>query len=97
MSCLAKLQYKKDKMAKWLEGIQRRAILPEEYIISYKNPKKEYWDLFVLILAFQNSLLIPIDLAFAPLVFSNVWYQIFDNIVDCIFLIDMIIMFFTSY
>ena len=41
-----------------------KMVVPEKYIISYKNKKKENWDYFVLVLAFQNSLNIPIDLAF---------------------------------
>jgi hypothetical protein len=49
------------------------------------------------VLAFQNSLVIPIDLAFAPEVFGNIYYQIFDNTVDLLFLIDMGIMLVTSF
>lgn len=44
----------------------QKILLPERYIISFKNKRKEQWDYFVLILAFQNSLCIPIDLAFQP-------------------------------
>ena len=71
--------------------------LPVCCILSYKSPYKQYWDLFILLLALQNSYQIPIDLTFAPDYLNEMWYQIFDNSVDFLFFIDMMLMFFTSY
>ena len=58
---------------------------------------KERWDIFILILAFQNSLIIPIDMSFEPEWTAHFYYQIFDNLVDFLFLVDMILMCFTSF
>ena len=71
--------------------------ISRRYIISYKNPLKEQWDLFVLILAIQNSVMIPFDMAFNPGFTDSLAYKIFDNTVDAIFLIDIILMFMTSF
>ena len=48
-------------------------------------------------MAFQNSLIIPIDLAFEPEFTRLKSFEVFDNIVDGLFLIDMIVMFMTSF
>ena len=89
------------KATDWLSGIWTKCLekilMPEKWIISFKAERKENWDLFVLLLAFQNSLLIPIDLAFNPEFTRDVGVQIFDNIVDILFIIDMALMFMTSY
>ena len=41
--------------------------------------------------------MIPLDLAFEPEFSQKALYQVFDNIVDALFIVDMILMFFTSY
>ena len=51
----------------------------------------------MLVFAFQNSLIIPIDLAFEPAWTKNIGLKIFDNMVDILFIIDMCIMFFSSF
>ena len=71
--------------------------LPRKYLMSYKHKGKEKWDVFVLILALQNSIAIPIDLTFQPEFMGTTVFQVFDNIIDAFFLMDMILMFFTSY
>jgi len=65
-------------------------------MISYKSKYKQYWDIGILVLAFYNSIIIPRNACFFPmtqhspiLIFSN-------SIVDIIFIIDIILMFFTS-
>ena len=50
-----------------------------------------------MLLAFQNSLIIPIDISFEPKWASNFFYQIFDNMVDLLFFVDMTLMCITSY
>jgi hypothetical protein len=71
--------------------------VPEKYIISYKNKNKKIWDMFVLMLAMYNSMMIPMDQAFSP---EFKFYQtsiIMDGMIDFVFLIDIILMFSTSY
>jgi hypothetical protein len=55
------------------------------------------WDLFVLILALQNSIIIPFDLAYEPEFTGTTGFKIFDFVVDFLFLIDMILMFIHSF
>lgn len=86
-----------DQFSEWKNKYIDKLKLNSRYIISYKNPRKEQWDLFVLILAIQNSIMIPVDMAFNPGFTDSLPYKIFDNVVDAIFLIDIILMFMTSY
>ena len=74
-----------------------KTLISEKYIVSYKNKTKQKWDIFILGLAFQNSLLIPIDLAFEPEFTKIKGFEVFDNMVDGLFLVDMIVMFMTSF
>lgn len=66
-------------------------------MISFKSVSKDRWDKFILILAIQNSFIIPIDLAFGPEFTKGFKFKVFDGIVDILFLVDMILMFMTSY
>jgi hypothetical protein len=40
--------------------------ISEKFIYSYRDTRKQRWDFFILVLAFQNSLIIPVQLAFEP-------------------------------
>ena len=71
--------------------------LREDHIISFRDPRKEAWDVLVLLLAIANSLLIPLEIAFEPTSFKSLAFLIVDNILDLIFLIDFILMFFVSF
>lgn len=75
----------------------QKTIIPKKYIISYKHEKKQNWDVFILLLALQNSLLVPIQLAFKPDALDAILYVIFDNLVDILFIVDMAVMFLTSF
>ena len=57
-------------------------MIPEKYIISYKNQTKINWDIFILLLAFQNSLLIPVEMAFDPPFTKDATFIFFNNIID---------------
>jgi hypothetical protein len=71
--------------------------IPDKYLISYKSGTKDLWDKFILILAIQNSFIIPIDLAFKPEFTKIPWFKLFDALVDILFVIDMVLMFLTTY
>jgi len=43
------------------EHSKKKFKIPEEYIISHKNPVKMRWDVLILILSIMNSLVIPLD------------------------------------
>ena len=55
------------------------------------------WDVFVLILAVYNSLMIPFDQAFKPEFNHHMYMVVLEYIVDFVFLIDIFVMFITSY
>lgn len=66
-------------------------------MISYKNKSKESWDVLVLTLAVWNSLMVPIELTLNPSFIKHPFTQFLDGAIDLMFLVDMILMFFTSF
>ena len=67
-----------------------------KYVISYKNFYRQLWDTLVLLFAIYNSIMIPIEISF----FEEPWIPKlveFNLVVDFVFIVDIIIMFFTSY
>lgn len=41
-------------------------MIPKRFIIKINSSKKDKWDKGILMLAVQNSLMIPLDIAFKP-------------------------------
>ena len=78
----------------WALGI---FVLPQNYIISFKNPLKIRWDVFILILACVNGIVIPINLAFKPEELQWAVFVVFNNLVDFLFFIDIVLILMTSY
>jgi hypothetical protein len=87
----------KSKYNVYSKRMQYLTRIPEKYLISYKSRTKDLWDKLILVLAIQNSFIIPIDFAFKPEFTKIPNFQIFDAIVDIIFVIDMVLMFLTTY
>ena len=81
----------------FLIKITKIFVASEKRIISYKNVFKEAWDVFIIILAIYNSLVIPLEMAFEIAIFETLAYRILDNLLDLIFLIDIVLTFFTSF
>lgn len=65
-------------------------------MISVKNKKKKLWDLSILIFAVYNSIMAPFTLAYEPDFEKNLIFVIFDNVIDFLFVLDMIVMFLTT-
>lgn len=76
---------------KYLEEKKRkgRCILKHNAIFRLR------WDLFIMILAIYNCVSIPFNAAFTPE--SNIYYTIFDRLIDVLFATDVVINFRTSY
>ena len=70
--------------------------LNEKFILSYKNVYKGYWDYGVLLFAIQNSFYIPLQLAYLE-GYENEALDTFNLVIDGVFLIDFVVMFFQSY
>lgn len=64
------------------------------YFISQQSPFKDNWDFIVMVTACWNVFMLPLSLSFE--VRSDVTDEI-DSIVDVCFIIDMIIVFRTTY
>jgi hypothetical protein len=54
------------QLARSAASLVEKMQLDQKRIISFRNHFKEKWDFLVLLLAIQNSLIIPLDLAFHP-------------------------------
>jgi hypothetical protein len=75
-----------------------KCIVSKSSIFSYKNKHKQRWDIVMIICAIFNSALIPLEINFElPNLFNSVKYIVFDNAIDVLFVIDIIVMFFQSY
>ncbi|CDW81634.1 UNKNOWN [Stylonychia lemnae] len=61
----------------------------------YSDPYRIKWDIFVIYLAFWNCFVIPVDIAF--ITEETIFLTVIDQIINAIFLIDIIIIFRTTY
>ena len=66
-------------------------------VIRQNHPMRVRWDLFVMVLAVWNSMVIPIDIAFNPASFSNTSLVTVNFIIDFLFFMDIIINFRTTF
>ena len=66
-----------------------------EWFISYKHSRKKNWDAFILVLAIYNSFYVPVAASFE---FEQSKFLFFcDIFIEIMFLIDVVLMMFTSY
>lgn len=70
--------------------------IPPKYIFSYKAWYKRWWDIYIILLAILQSLIIPFELAFKSSHDVLVLFLL-QNFVDFCFLVDVILMMFSSY
>ena len=62
------------------------------------NPIKIKWDLFIILLAVYNCVSLPIELALVPpFMQDNAMFDRFNNIIDIIFFVDIVINFRTTF
>lgn len=71
----------------------------QKWMISFKDWRKQKWDIFILIFAIYNSIYVPYSITYdqdhnGP---NYVTQNVADILVDVVFTIDIILMFFTSY
>lgn len=69
----------------------------DRFLISLKSERKQRWDYFVLVLALYNSFTIPLEQAYSPNFLKSSFSSMLDVLIDVLFLVDIILMFFTSY
>jgi len=80
-----------------LKKIKNAIRIPPNYIISYKNPFKDRWDIFIVLLALVNCLVVPLEISIKPKFMDNLAYPIIKRGVDAVFFLDMLLMCITSF
>lgn len=88
---MRKQEYENDT---WYKKLCRKLLIPERFILSMNNKHKKRWDVCIIVFAIMNSFFTPFELAFEV---DNLPYEILDNAIDAIFLVDIFLMFITSY
>ena len=71
--------------------------IKKEHMFSYKSRFKVYWDIFVMVLSIYISFAVPYEYCFKDEFFALVPVVILETLIDLIFLVDVIFMFFTGY
>lgn len=71
--------------------------MDKKWIISHKHTSKKRWDMMILLLATMNTFFVPLNIAFKPPRFQGTAFKVFDVFVDILFLVDIVLMFMTSY
>ena len=66
-------------------------------MISFKSKWKGRWDKMILLFAIYNSFTIPLEQAFRPGFLQLQLFQVMDTIIDVLFLLDILLSFFTTY
>lgn len=69
----------------------------KKWIVMMNEPWRVKWDLFVILLAFWNSISVPFDLAFRPKILQHPLLRALNWIIDALFVIDIVINFRTSF
>ena len=82
--------------------IEKKKILDDhkkvQKFIFYNNDSfKSKWDILIMLSAVFNCFTIPFKVAFAPAVMDTSSYNIFNNVIDFIFLLDIGVAFRTAY
>ena len=65
-------------------------------MIGDLNPKKQIWDLLILLMAIFNSFAVPLEYVITELE-ENSSYQMIDLFINILFIFDIIIGFRTTY
>lgn len=81
-----------------MDEIDKLALNKEKfkYKIRVNDLRRIRWDLFVMILSVWNCYTLPFDVAFKPPVFETVYLTVFNNIIDFVFFLDIILNFRTT-
>ena len=66
-------------------------------MISYRDIRKVRWDALIMFLAIYNGFYIPFDFAFKPEISQRLGFQMLTILIDIIFIVDLVLGFFTSY
>lgn len=60
-------------------------------MIKTNSIAKTYWDLLIILLAIYNCFQIPFQIAFEPAFLEGKSVQMFNNVIDILFLLDILV------
>lgn len=66
-------------------------------MVKINDPKRIKWDIYIMCLAVWNCIWIPFQIAFKPEFGNNMFFFMFDNLIDTSFTIDILFTFRTTY
>lgn len=66
------------------------------FLIRANSRFRTIWDIVIILLSLWNCFTLPVDIAFQPASFDSAQIVIFNNFIDVLFAIDIIINFRTS-
>jgi len=68
-----------------------------KYLISVSDQRRLKWDIFIVVLALYNCVILPLFLAFQPENLRDWKFQSFSGLVDLVFVFDIVLNFRTTY
>lgn len=68
-----------------------------EYIIRCRSPFKLYWDMIIIVLALYFSIIIPVEIAFNPIIMNMAGELTVESVINMVFTIDIILTFRMTY
>ena len=80
-----------------LRKAERDKKIKSKCLVKISDPWRVKWDIFVIFLALYNCFSIPFEVAYQPSSDSEVTVAIFDVLIDMMFILDIAIVFRTSY
>lgn len=67
------------------------------FLVSQNDPRKTYWELFVIVLALYNAFSIPFELSFDPKEMEGTNFLIINSFIDLLFAFDIFVQFRTTF
>jgi hypothetical protein len=81
----------------YLDKDTRERLSQIKCLIRSHSKNKLRWDILIMILAIFNCYAIPVDVAFEPPAFDNIFWILINTLIDCLFFIDLIVYFRTTF
>ena len=66
-------------------------------MIPFRSSRKRKWDILIVILAIQNSIVNPLEIGFNPAFTQHIAYTAVQSVVDFIFLVDIFVCCLTTF
>lgn len=72
--------------------------LQEQCIVKANHPRRQQWDILIVLITVYNSIQIPYEIAFVPTeeAIKNTGVNVINSICDLVFFLDIILNFHTT-